>query len=68
MILGMAIRPQIQKLRELAREAGCDQPEEAFDVATQTVSRHRPAKSQVDAPDAHPDQSGDCPRRSSPTR
>lgn len=35
-------QPQIEKFREMARELGCDEDEEAFKAKLAHVMRHRP--------------------------
>jgi hypothetical protein len=35
-------KPQIEKFREMARELGCDEDEEAFKAKLAQVMRHRP--------------------------
>src|SRR5450432_1448143 len=47
----MAKKSQIEKFRETAREHECDQSEKGFDASLQTVAKHRPAKTQDEAPE-----------------
>jgi hypothetical protein len=35
-------KPQIEKFREMARELGCDEDEDAFKAKLAQVMRHRP--------------------------
>ena len=35
-------KPQIERFREMARELGCDEDEEAFKAKLSQVMRHRP--------------------------
>jgi hypothetical protein len=35
-------KPQIEKFREMARELGCDEGEDAFKAKLAQVMRHRP--------------------------